>query len=691
MSEKIATQHVRRKAILYVRQSSTYQVTHNLESQKLQYAMQERLRQLGWQEIEVVDEDLGRSAAGTVTRSGFERMVAEVCLGRVGAVAAREVSRFARNSREWQQLVEVCRVVDTVLIDQEMVYSPRQSNDRLLLGLKGSLNEYELDLLRQRSLEARHAMARRGELIITVPVGFLKTDGPGLEKSPDRRVQEAIRLAFEKVGELGSVRQTLLWFLEHGLQFPVHSARGELGWKRPTYASIYRVLTNPIYGGAYAYGKSEHTTVYEQGAARTSHRRKPRAQWLSFIPNAHEGYVAWERFEQIQQAISANRLGQEHPGAARRGQALLGGLLRCRRCGHKLTVRYTGSRHDVLRYSCWRGWLDNGEPRCIAFGGLPADAAIARELLRVVQPGAIEAAIVASEAHTHQHDQIAAALQRDLEAARYAARRAQKQFDATDPDNRLVADELERRWNAALQNVQALELQLAQHLQGVSEILPPSREDFLELAGALAALWSRPETDARLKKRIVRSLMREVVVDVDPTAGEVILIIHWKGGVHTELRLPRRRRGQNGQQSSRHLIEAVRTLARICTDDLIAGVLNRNGLLTGRGNRWTRERVTALRSHHKIPCFSAEHALAEGWMNLTHAATFLGVSPRTLRIAIDRSEIAASHPFPDGPWVLNQRDLQTSTAADVVRRARHSGRDPAIPTDQQATFGFSTT
>src|SRR2546422_4481738 len=235
MSEKITARHLGRKAILYVRQSSAYQVSHNLESQKLQYAMQERLQQLGWREIEIVDEDLGRSASGTVTRAGFERMVAEVCLGQVGAVAAREVSRFARNSREWQKLVEVCRVVDTLLIDQEMVYTPRQSNDRLLLGLKGSLNEYELDLLRQRSVEARREKARRGELLVASPAGYIKTEDQRLEKDPDRRVQEAVQLVYSKFVEIGSVRQTLLWFLEHDLELPVHDAQGQTHWKRPYY------------------------------------------------------------------------------------------------------------------------------------------------------------------------------------------------------------------------------------------------------------------------------------------------------------------------------------------------------------------------------------------------------------------------------------------------------------------------
>jgi len=228
MSEKIKPQHVARKAILYVRQSSAYQVNHNLESQRLQYAMQDRLHYLGWREIDVVDDDLGRSAAGTVARVGFERMVAEVCLGNVGGVAAREVSRFARNSREWQHLVEVCRVVDTVLIDLEAVYSPRLSNDRLLLGLKGSLNEYELDLLRQRSVEARRAKAQRGELLVAAPVGFLTTEAPHFEKDPDRRIQDAVALVFQKFSELGTVRQTLSWFLEHDLQLPARSVSGEI-------------------------------------------------------------------------------------------------------------------------------------------------------------------------------------------------------------------------------------------------------------------------------------------------------------------------------------------------------------------------------------------------------------------------------------------------------------------------------
>src|ERR671912_617152 len=252
ITDKVHPHHLARKALLYVRQSSAHQVLHNRESSALQYAMRDRLTVLGWSEIEVIDDDLGRSAAGGVQRAGFERMVAEVCLGKVGAVCAREVSRFARNSRDRQQLIGMCRVVDAVLVDQEAVYAPRDGNDRLLLGLKGSLNEYELDLLRQRSLSARYAKARRGELVVTAPVGFLKA-GDRLEKDPDRRVQEAIRLVFDKVAELGSARQALLWFHERGLDLPARRRDGTIAWRRPCYGPLHRMIANPAYGGGHAH------------------------------------------------------------------------------------------------------------------------------------------------------------------------------------------------------------------------------------------------------------------------------------------------------------------------------------------------------------------------------------------------------------------------------------------------------
>ena len=689
ISEKIGAQHRERKAVLYVRQSSAHQVLHNRESQALQYAMRERLVQLGWSEIEIIDEDLGLSAAGGTTRAGFERMVAEVCLGKVGAVAAREVSRFARNSRDWQQLVEMCRVVDTLLIDQETVYAPRQGNDRLLLGLKGSLNEYELDLLRQRSLSARYEKARRGELVVAAPVGFVKV-GDRLEKDPDRRVQAAIRLVIDKVAELGSVRQTLLWLLENKLDLPSRRYNGDVVWRRPRYPSIYRLIANPAYGGAYAYGKTDAAVRYNGSGAKACARRKAREEWLILRPGAHEGYVDWDRAEAIRKMVSDNAPSAGHHGAPKHGAALLAGLLRCRRCGRKLTVQYTGAKHDIPRYVCLRGRLDCAEPSCIGFGGLRVDDTVEEALLTVVQPAAIEAALAAEAQASARCDQAREALLRDLEAARYAADRAFRQYDAAEPENRLVAGELEARWNRALTRVAEVEKRIADHDAGTPRRFDVEPVCFATLAQDLRSVWTAPTTDARLKKRIVRTVIREAIADLDDETAEIVITIHWMGGAHTEHRLPRRRRGQRNSTSA-EIVEAVSKLALTAKDDVIAGILNRNGLKTGNGNRWTRERVTSLRSSYQIPVHRPAENGVEPWLNLSHAATLIGVAPRTLRIAVERGEIVALHPLGDGPWIFNRTDLEGPAAKSLATRAQARPKHATVSNPSQQNLFPSTT
>lgn len=692
MSDKIKPQHLARRAILYVRQSTAYQVENNLESQKLQYAMEAHLRALGWNRVEIVDEDLGRSAGGTVTRTGFERMVAQVCLGEVGAICARELSRFARNSRDWQQLVEVCRVVDTLLIDQEAIYAPRQSNDRLLLGLKGTMSEYELDLLRQRAQEARTQKARRGEFLSNIPIGFVKSEDGVLEKDPDERIRRSIDLVFTKFLEFGSARQVLIWFMEHELAIPARTMSGNIHWRRPAYGNIHRVLTNPFYGGAYAYGKTESVVRYEGGLPKTRSRRRDRGQWVALIPGAHEGYVEWGKFERIQKMIRGNRfLDGEPSGAARNGLGLLGGVLRCRRCGRMLRVYYKGDEGNFVRYACSRTELDTKEARCIAFSGATVDTAIARELLRVVEPAAIEAAVLASQQEAEAHSEVLAALRRDLEAASYRVLRAQRQYEQIDPENRLVARELERRWNVALQEKQAIELRIAEESGAAAPSTVGTLEEFQTLANDLESVWNDKHTDGRTKKRLLRALVREIVVDVDEQNNEVILLIHWKGGVHTPLRLPRRRRGHTIGHTPKDIIEAVRSLARTCNDQMIAGALNRAKLFTGHGNFWSRALVTSLRHRNGIECHDAQRQMEQGWINLSQAAQLLGTTRNTLRDAIERGEISAERPIACGPWILNRQSLQGESARQFIARVRSMQAHPTIAESKQCSLDLSMT
>jgi DNA invertase Pin-like site-specific DNA recombinase len=696
MNEKINPHHLTRKAVLYVRQSTFSQVLRNEESRRLQYGMRQRLLEFGWSEIDIVDEDLGKSANGTAERSGFERMVADVCLGKVGVVAARELSRFARNSKDWQQLMEVCRIVDTLLIDHETVYDLRRGNDRLFLGVKGSLNEYELDILRLRSVEAQRQKARRGELIIRPPVGFIKTTDGRLEKDPDLRAQESIRLVFQKMLELGAARQVLLWFLEHGFELPARR-NGPLGWetiwRRPTYGMIGSILSSPAYAGTYAYGKTETTIEYRDGKAHKKRRNKPMDQWLSLLPDRHEGYIDRETFERIQKmtAKNAQRFCSSAPGAAKEGQALLAGLLRCRRCGRKLCVMYKGTGNGVARYDCSRGRLNQGEPRCIALTALDADAAVSQEVLRVVQPGAVEAALKAGREASAGQDDIIRTLSLDLEAARYAAEKAGKQFDAADPANRLVAGELERRWNAALEKVRAIEERVEAEKVRREKLLPPTVAMFAGLAQDLERVWNAPQADVRVKKRMLRALIEEIAVDVDGNAGEVELIVHWKGGIHTQLRIRRRRSGERRHAVTTEIVEAIRGLTLVCPDATIAGYLNRNGLKTGSGNRWTQERVATLRSAREILAYSPERKKADGWMCLTEAARCLGLCPRTLREAAEHRRVEALHPLPVGPWIFKREQLDHPGIQALLQRVnghRRMGTGQIVETP--SLFGSST-
>jgi len=673
MNPKLTPERLNRRAMVYIRQSSAVQVTHNLESQRRQYALQQQARELGFRDVVVVDEDLGKSGSGLVERPGFQRVVAEICTGEVGAIFCIEASRLARNGRDWHHLIELCGMVGAVVIDPDGVYDPCLLNDRLLLGLKGTMSEFELSLLRQRSAEAVRQKAQRGELQFCLPIGYIWTPAGKMEMDPDLRVQQALQMVFSEMTELGSVRQTLLWFRREAICLPakVVDQPGQVEWKLPIYSSVLRILTNPIYAGAYALGRTTGQVKVIGGRARkTVGHRKPRQEWTVLIRDHHSGYISWEQFERNQALIAANTnmKSRMEPKAGRGGRALLAGLLRCRRCGRMLHVAYSG-REKSVRYHC-RGAVDKGEDWCIAFGGLRLDQAIAKEVLQAIEGDAVEAALEAAGQMQQQREQQRAALSLALEQARYEVRLAARRYEVVDPDKRLVAAELEARWDAALQEAKGLEAQLNRFDQESGTIAIPDREMLLSLARDLPAVWNGPSTEMRLKQRIVRILIHEIVADTDDTAGEIVLLIHWAGGRHSELRIKKNASGMHSKCTTLEAVEVVRQMAGKYSDDRIAATLNRLGLKTGAGNSWSELRVRTLR--HRLGAAAFDPAAVNSTtVTLEQAAEKLGVSVTLVRRLIAEKKIPASQVVQGAPWEIPVAALDSEDVQKEVLRIKH--------------------
>jgi len=693
MNPKLTAERLQRGAIVYVRQSTPGQVLHHQEGRRRQYALKDHARQLGFQQVAVIDEDLGRSGSGLVKRSGFEQVVGAVCAGTVGAVFCLEASRLARNCREWHHLIELCGMTGTVIVDPDGIYDPSLMNDRLLLGLKGTMSEFELNLFRQRSAEAILQKARRGELRFGLPVGYVWMAEGRMEKEPDRRVQQALSLVFAKMTELGSARQVLLWFRREGIALPRRSQDqpgGATIWAPATYSGLLSLLSNPLYGGAYAFGKTKtRTRVIEGRARKTMGHKKPRSEWTVLIPDHHPGYISWEQYERNQATMAAN-VHMKSPGepkAGRGGRALLSGLLRCRRCGHKLYVSYSGSQGMVLRYQCRGAHSNQGEPRCITFSGLGVDRAVAGEVLRAIGGNAIEAAVEAAEKMRQHLGEQRRAVAMELEQARYEAKLAGRRYEAVDPDRRLVAAELEARWNTALQKVQALEERVRE--SGCDEEKAadiPDKEILLSLAQDLPAVWNAPETDAGLKQRIVRILVEELVVDVNEEKKEIIILIHWAGGRHSELRVSQRGTGQHGQSTGMEALEAIRRMAGRFEDGEIAATLNRLRLRTGAGNSWNGQRVYGLRRQLGLPN-PGSHAQVRT-LTLQQAVDRLGVSELCIRRLIEQKILPATQVVPSAPWEISLDALNLPPVQQAIDNARRRKRPPT-PQDEASGLLFS--
>lgn len=667
--EMIPAVILKKKAVVYVRQSSQSQVMTNLESKRRQYDLVDVARQQGFVDVEIIDDDLGRSASGSVARPGFDRLVAWLCAGKVGAVVCLDASRLARNGRDWHHLLELCGLVEARVIDHDGVYNPCRPNDRLLLGMKGSISEFELGVLRTRMLDAARSKAGRGELRISVPFGYIWHREIGLGLDPDSRLQEVIRLIFVRFRELGSARQVLLSMRADQIHFPRPSDEGRMtsfNWMPIRYRNVIAVLKNPFYAGVYVYGKSEKRTLIVEGRARRSYGHgKPIGTWEVMIRDHHEGYIGWDEYERNQKQLALNTYG--HAGgvkSGRGGKALLSGMMICRRCGRRLSVAYTGSPPGRPVYRCDKPNLMMGLPRCMTFGGPRVDAAVGRELLQAVEPLAIDAAFEAERMHRERQQDQQRILDMEIEQARYDASLAERRYAACDPDNRLIAAQLEKSWEVALRRVRDLEMR--QPTEPKSDIkVDPSA--FASLADNLSAAWHAPNVTMRARQQLLRTLITDILVDVDEDARDVVLTIHWRGGQHSELRVRKPRTGEHGCATTEDALAVMRSMAGRWSDEHIAASLNRMGLPTGQGKTWTAHRVASVRRVRGIHAYRSAEKDGE-WLTMKEAAKLLGVTSHAIRRLIKTDVLPAVQVVPGAPHQIRAADLMSEPVKTAVAR-----------------------
>jgi DNA invertase Pin-like site-specific DNA recombinase len=567
---KIGASHLSRAAYVYLRQSSPAQVEHNRESTQRQYALVSKASTLGWptQQVVVIDEDLGLSGAGVVERSGFARLTAEVALGHVGIVLGLEVSRLARNNADWYRLLDLCGLTDTLIGDADGIYHPAMFNDRLLLGLKGTMSEAELHVLRARLNGGIRNKAARGELRRGLPVGFVWGEEDGeVRFNPDEAVCTAIGTVFARFSELGSVRRVWLWLRSEGLSFPLQTRfGGSIRWVDPSYVAIYHVLTNPVYAGAYAYGKSRHEVTLDRCGTRKKRVRKlPQSQWSVLIPHHHQGFIDWSTYEANRARISANTHPRPHQsgyGAVREGTALLQGLAACGHCGRKLRTHYTG-RTASPGYHCVGKTIANGRGiYCLNVGAMQIDDAVAQAVLVALAPLGIEAALAAAERIEADHDAALAQWRLAVERANYEAQRAERRYRAIDPDNRLVARGLEAEWEKSLRELETAKAELARREQQRPRTLSDDeRSRLLALGADLRKVWQAPTTAARDKKELLRTLLEEIIIAVNKDEHRSHLTLRWRGGALAEIDLDLPRRRTAPVRTNEDTVALVRRLA----------------------------------------------------------------------------------------------------------------------------------
>ena len=664
-SDKIKTMHLQRCAYVYVRQSTAAQVQHNRESTERQYKLKEKALRLGWStaQVKIIDEDLARSGSGTSVRHGFAMMTTEVALGNVGLILSIEVSRVARNNADWYRLLDLCGVTDTLIGDEDGVYHPGLFNDRLLLGLKGTMAEAELHVIRARLEGGIRNKAARGELRRGLPVGFVwgEEDGEVLFH-PDQSVTHAIRCIFDKFTEVGSVRQVWLWFNSQNLSFPSqpHSS-AEIRWVAATYTGIHHVLTNPVYAGAYTYGKTrQERFVDHDGRLKKRIRTLPRSEWAVLIRDHHQGFIDWDTYEMNQSRIAKNNRPAPHQagGAIREGAALLQGIATCGRCGRRLMVYYQGN-NSTPGYYCAASNIVNGRGmHCMRVGGMRIDEAVSRAFLETIAPAGVEAALLAEKAVEAQHDAAINQWRLQVERARYQTERSERRYRAVEPENRLVIRTLEAEWEQKLSELAAAEAEFARQIaKRPYPLAEDERSRIMTLGADLELVWDAPTTTDRDRKELIQALLSEVCITLDSAESKAHLTLRWRGGACTDLDIPLRSYKIQPMRTDEDTIDLVRRLAVHYPDAVIAGILNRQGRKTVHGDPFTVNKVGNLRRYWKIPRFTPGPVPAEGELvTIAKAAEILGVASSTVHRWLTDGFIAGEQITPGAPWQIRMSE-----------------------------------
>lgn len=664
-NSKVTAAHLRRLALVYVRQSTTAQVEYNRESTERQYRLAERAAQLGWkhEQIKVIDRDLGVSGSGLAERAGFTHMTAEVALGHVGIVLGLEVSRLARNNADWYRLLDLCGTSDTLIGDADGIYHPGMFNDRLVLGLKGTMSEAELHVLRARLNGGIRNKAARGELRRGLPVGLIwgEADGEVL-LHPNEAVRGAIGAVFDRFAEMGSARQVWLWFRQQGLRFPLQSSTvPEMRWIAPSYTKIHEVLTNPVYAGAYVYGKTrQERYIDDTGRVRKRLRHLPRSQWSVVIRDHHAGFIDWATFEANQLRLAQNTHPRPHQtgGAVREGAALLQGIAKCGCCGRGLRVYYRG-RNSAPGYYCAGNTISNGRgERCLQLGGRQVDDAVAEAFLAELAPAGLEAALKAAEQLESDHDSVLAQFKREVERAEYEAQRAERRYHAVDPENRLVARGLEAEWEHSLRQLENARAELARReQQRPRAIRADERAAIYSLGSDLRSVWAAPTTRDRDRKELLRALLEEVIIALQRHESRAHLTMRWRGGAITQLDIAIPRFQPMGPRTNEDTISLLRRLALLYPDEVIAGIFNRQERKTATGGRFTANQVGSLRRYRNIPRFQAPVGPPQGELaTIRKAAQILGLNTSTIHRWLADGFIAGEQVTPGAPWQIRITD-----------------------------------